>query len=76
VLIVTGVRTIEKLLRQQAALAHFGSFAFSEPDLQKVLNEAAHLCAESVGVPCPFEFQSAKPTLLPLYCSFEIARNR
>ena len=44
-------RTIEKLLRQQAALAHFGSFAFGEEDLQKVLSEAARICAESLGVP-------------------------
>jgi two-component sensor histidine kinase len=44
-------RTIEKLLRQQAALANFGSFAFWESDLQKILNEAARVCAESLGVP-------------------------
>jgi two-component sensor histidine kinase len=44
-------RTIEKLLRQQAALAKFGSFAFREDDLQKILNEAARVCAESLSVP-------------------------
>lgn len=44
-------RTIEKLLRQQAALANFGSFAFSESDLQKILTEAARICAESLNVP-------------------------
>ena len=44
-------RTIEKLLRQQAALAKFGSFAFGEEDLDKVLSEAARICAESLGVP-------------------------
>ena len=44
-------RTIEKLLRQQAALANFGSFAFGERDLAKVLTEAARVCAESLGVP-------------------------
>jgi hypothetical protein len=43
--------TIEKLLRQQAALAYFGSFAFREPDLQNILTEAAKICAESLGVP-------------------------
>ena len=43
--------TIEKLLRQQAALSQFGSFAFSESDLQKVLTEAARACAVSLGVP-------------------------
>lgn len=44
-------RTVEKLLRQQAALAAFGSFAFREPDLQKILTEAARTCAASLGVP-------------------------
>jgi two-component sensor histidine kinase len=48
---VTETRTIEKLLRQQAALANFGSFAFGEGDLQKILNEAARICAESLSVP-------------------------
>ena len=45
------IRTIEKLLRQQAALANFGSYAFRESDLQKILSEAARICAESLGVP-------------------------
>jgi two-component sensor histidine kinase len=44
-------RTIEKLLRQQGALASFGSFAFQEPDLLKILTEAARVCALSLGVP-------------------------
>ncbi len=44
-------RTIEKLLRQQAALAQFGSFAFKERDLLKILTEAARICAASLGVP-------------------------
>jgi two-component sensor histidine kinase len=48
---VTTTHTIEKLLRQQAALAHFGSFAFRESDLQIVLSEAARICAESLGLP-------------------------
>ena len=48
---MTNTRTIERLLRQQAALANFGSFAFSETDLEKVLSEAARICAESLGVP-------------------------
>jgi two-component sensor histidine kinase len=48
---VTETRTIEKLLRQQAALANFGGFAFAENDLQKILNEAARICAASLGVP-------------------------
>jgi two-component sensor histidine kinase len=48
---MTETRTIEKLLRQQAALASFGSFAFGESDLQKVLSEAARICAQSLSVP-------------------------
>jgi two-component sensor histidine kinase len=44
-------RTIEKLLRQQAALAKFGSFAFKETDLHKILTEAAKTCAASLEVP-------------------------
>lgn len=43
--------TIEKLLRQQAALARFGSFAFGEPNVDVVLSEAARICAESLDVP-------------------------
>jgi two-component sensor histidine kinase len=41
---------IARLLRQQAALAGFGSFAFRESDLVKILTEAARVCAESLGV--------------------------
>lgn len=44
-------RTIEKLLRQQAALAQFGSFAFKERDLLTILTEAARICAASLEVP-------------------------
>ena len=43
--------TIARLLRQQAALARFGSFAFRENDLGKILTEAARACAECLGVP-------------------------
>lgn len=43
--------TVEKLLRQQAALAAFGSFAFREPDLHAILTEAARICAASLQVP-------------------------
>jgi hypothetical protein len=48
---VTEIRTIEKLLRQQAALASFGSFAFDENDLQEILTEAARICAQSLSAP-------------------------
>lgn len=44
-------RDIESLLRQQAALAVFGSFAFQETDLVAILGEAARICAESFGCP-------------------------
>jgi two-component sensor histidine kinase len=42
---------VRKLLRQQAAIARFGSFALREGDLQKVLTEATRVCAESLNVP-------------------------
>jgi two-component sensor histidine kinase len=42
---------VQKLLRQQAAVAHFGSFALRESDLLKILTEAARVCAECLGVP-------------------------
>lgn len=41
---------VRKLLRQQAAIAHFGSFALSEPHLMTVLTEAAKVCAQCLGV--------------------------
>lgn len=43
-------RNVEHLLRQQAALAAFGSFAFQETDLTTILDEAARICANSLGV--------------------------
>jgi two-component sensor histidine kinase len=42
---------IQRLRRQQAALAGFGSFALGESDLGKVLTEAARVCAEGLDVP-------------------------
>jgi two-component sensor histidine kinase len=42
---------VRKLLRQQAAVAHFGSFALRENDVLKVLTEAARVCAECLNVP-------------------------
>jgi hypothetical protein len=42
---------VHKLLRQQAAIARYGSFALRENDLLKVLTEAARVCAESLNVP-------------------------
>jgi len=40
----------KRLLRQQAALADFGSFAFREADLLTILTEAARICANSLNV--------------------------
>jgi two-component sensor histidine kinase len=42
---------VQKLLRQQAAVARFGSLALRENDVLKVLTEAARDCAECLGVP-------------------------
>jgi len=42
---------VGKLVRQQAALADFGSFAFRETDLSRILAEAARICAACLGVP-------------------------
>jgi two-component sensor histidine kinase len=39
------------LLRQQAAIAKFGSFALRQSDLLTVLTEAARACAEGLDVP-------------------------
>jgi two-component sensor histidine kinase len=59
-------RTIEKLLRQQAALATFGSFAFKETNLLAILTEAARICAASLEVPfCKIcRYRSAENDLL------------
>jgi len=46
-----SARDIKRLLRQQAALAGFGSFALGENDLGKVLTEAARVCADGLEVP-------------------------
>jgi two-component sensor histidine kinase len=46
----TSERSVARLLRQQASLAAFGSFAFRETDLLAILNEAARLCAEGLDV--------------------------
>jgi two-component sensor histidine kinase len=42
---------VARLLRQQAALATFGSYAFREPVLFDILTEASRICAESLAVP-------------------------
>jgi hypothetical protein len=42
---------IRKLLRQQAAIAGFGSFALCQSDLLKILTEAARVCADGLSVP-------------------------
>ncbi len=40
---------IKKLRRQQTAIVNFGTFALNERDLQKILNQAARVCAEGLG---------------------------
>jgi signal transduction histidine kinase/ActR/RegA family two-component response regulator len=45
------VAQVQKLLRQQAAVARFGSFALRERDLMKILTEAARVCADGLNVP-------------------------
>jgi signal transduction histidine kinase/ActR/RegA family two-component response regulator len=42
---------VQKLLRQQAAIAGFGSFALREWDLMRILTEATRVCAEGLNVP-------------------------
>jgi signal transduction histidine kinase len=42
---------VQKLLRQQAAIARFGSFALRERDLTKILSEAVRVCADGLSVP-------------------------
>jgi signal transduction histidine kinase len=42
---------VQKLLRQQAAIARFGSFALRERDLRKILTEAVRVCAEGLNAP-------------------------
>jgi signal transduction histidine kinase len=49
--VMTEPVVIAGLLRQQAALANFGTFAFSEPELGKILTEAARVCAECLRAP-------------------------
>jgi two-component sensor histidine kinase len=43
--------SVSKLLRQQTAIANFGSFALQESDLQAILTEAARVCAHGLNVP-------------------------
>ena len=42
---------VQKLRRQQAAIARFGSFALREWDLMKILQQAVRVCAEGLNVP-------------------------
>jgi two-component sensor histidine kinase len=42
---------IETLLRREKALSSFGTLAFREASLQSILEEAARVCAECLGVP-------------------------
>jgi two-component sensor histidine kinase len=57
---------IESLLRREKALADFGTFAFRETKLQSILDQAARVCANCLGVPfCKIcEFQPSQNDLL------------
>ena len=48
---VTDAAKMQKLLRQQTAIARFGSFALRELDLTNILTEAVRVCADGLGVP-------------------------
>jgi signal transduction histidine kinase len=48
---VPAAAQVQKLLRQQAAIARFGSFALRERDLMSILTEAARVCADGLSVP-------------------------
>lgn len=48
---MTDALQLQKLLRQQAAIARFGSFALRERDLEKILGEAVRVCADGLSVP-------------------------
>ncbi len=48
---VTDAAKMQKLLRQQTAIARFGSFALRELDLTNILGEAVRVCADGLGVP-------------------------
>jgi two-component sensor histidine kinase len=45
-----GSKQVQKLLRQQEALARFGKFAFREESLPDILTEAARACAHGLDV--------------------------
>ena len=49
--IIDATAKVRKLLRQQAAIARFGSFALRQWDMTKILAEAVRVCAEGLGVP-------------------------
>jgi len=48
---IDAAAQVQKLLRQQAAIARFGSFALRQRDLSNILNEAVRVCAEGLDVP-------------------------
>ena len=43
--------TIKRLYSREKALADFGTFAFRETELRKILDHAARVCADCLGVP-------------------------
>ncbi len=45
----TPEQKLETMRERALALAKFGTFAFSELDLDRILSEAAHICADCLG---------------------------
>jgi signal transduction histidine kinase len=64
--VTDAVAKVHKLLRQQATIARFGSFALREPDLTKILIEAARACADGLCAPFSlvWQYQAEKNDLI------------
>jgi len=42
-------KSITKILRQQTAIAEFGSYAFSEKNVAHILEQACIICSDLLG---------------------------
>jgi two-component sensor histidine kinase len=62
----SAAEQVEMLLRREKALATFGTYAFREPGLEPILDEAARVCAECLDVPFSMicRFQPSSNNLL------------
>ena len=43
------MNSIQKILRQQTAIAEFGSYAFGEKNVARILDRACIICSELLG---------------------------